>query len=82
MRETKRCATKIRTKAVGGAIFGHFSNFDKGRLVVDDVVISSVAVEYLGIDVFAKCVDYRLNNVRIIRLYGRPEPLHALLCSI
>ena len=44
-RANKRRTAKIRPKAVGGGIFGRFSNFDQCRPEVADDVISSVAVD-------------------------------------
>ena len=41
--QAKRSTIKIRPKAVGGGIFSCF--FSEGRPVVDDDVISSVAVD-------------------------------------
>ena len=44
--QAKRRTTKIRHKAVGGGIFDcFFSNFEKCRPEVADVVVSGVAVE-------------------------------------
>ena len=45
-------------------------------------VISGVAVAFVGVDVRGKFGDFRLNSGRIIRLFGRPYPFYALLCSI
>ena len=46
-------------------------------------VISDVAVDWVGMDVPATFGDSGLNSGRIILLFGRPDPLYALLlCSI
>ena len=51
MGQAKRHDTKIRPKAVGGGIFGRFSNFDLYRTEVADDVITGVAVQQVGMDV-------------------------------
>ena len=59
-----------------------FSNFDKCRPEVAGDVISGAALVYVRVDVRAKFGDSRLNNGRIIRLFGRPDSFYALLGSI
>ena len=44
----------IRPDAVGGGIFGRFSNFYKCRPEVAGDIISGVAVDYVDPDVFCK----------------------------
>ena len=64
--QAKRCATQIRPKAVGGGIFGHFSNFDKCRLEVAGDVISD---KPMGPDVLnnhVKFGDHHNNRSREI----------------
>ena len=53
MGQAKRHVTKIRPKAVGGGMFGHFSNFGKCQSEVAGDVISGVAIDYVGADVRA-----------------------------
>ena len=72
---------EIRPKAVGCCIFSRFSNFYKCRPEVAGDVISGVALEHVGMDVHAKCGESMLISGRIIRLFGRADPLYALLCS-
>ena len=45
MGQAKRRATQIRPRAVGGDIFGRFSNFDKCRQEVAGDVVSGLAVD-------------------------------------
>ena len=80
--QAKHCDINARPKAVGDEIFGRFSNVDKCRPEVADDVIARAAVGGLGLDVRAKFDDPRLNNYRIIRLFGRLHPFYAQLCSI
>ena len=51
MGQAKYRATKIRFKAVGGGIFGRFTNFDKCRSEVAGDVISGVAVDSVWMSV-------------------------------
>ena len=76
MEQAKRCATQIRPtcKVVKGGIFGRPED------AAD--VISTVAVDYVDVDLRVKSGDYALNSGRIIRIFVRPRPFHALLCSI
>ena len=71
---------EIRPKAVGGGIFGRFSNFDKCRLEVAGDVIPGEVVEYVSTDVVAKVGDSKLNTGRIIRPFV--GPFLRSLCSI
>ena len=65
----KRRTTKIRSKAIGGGIFGcFFSNFDKCRPEVADDFKSNVAVQQFGMDVCMKFSNSTLNRGLIIRL--------------
>ena len=66
---SRRC-TKIRPKAVGGGIFGRFSNFEKCRSEAADDIMSNVAVDYVGVDVRSKFGDSMLNGGLIIRLFS------------
>ena len=68
-------------KAVACGIFGRSSNFDKCQPEVAGNVISGVAVDFVGSDVRAKCSVSRLENDRIIRLFGRSDPFYAILYS-
>ena len=82
MGQAKCNTTKIRPKAVGGAIFGRFSNFDKCRSEVAGDVISGVAVDKVGMDVRATFGESGLNSGRIFWT-APPDPFYAsLLCSI
>ena len=63
--------SEIRAKAIGGGILDSFSNFDKCRSEVAGDVISSVAIEYVGMDIHVKFCDSRLNNGQTIRLFGQ-----------
>ena len=81
MRQTKRRAAKIRPKAVGSSIIGHFLNFDKCQLEVSGDVISGVAVYYVGMDVRATFGESGLNIGQIILLFGWPDPCYASLVS-
>ena len=64
------------------AAFSAIFEPDKCRPEASGDVISGVAVEYVGTDVHGSFGDYRLNGGRIIRLFVRPDPFCALLCSI
>ena len=64
--QAKCRATKIRPKAVGSGIFGRFPNFDNCPSEVAGDIISSVAVDYVSVDVRATFGEYRLNIGRII----------------
>ena len=57
-------------KAVGCGNFGRFSNFD-----------NSGALDNGSMDIPEKFRDFRLNSGRMIRLFDRPNPFYALLCS-
>ena len=59
-----------------------FKNFEKCLPEVADDAISGVAVDQRGMDVRVKLGYSRLNSGRIIRLFGQPDPLYALSCSI
>ena len=59
-------ATEIRPKAVGGGIFGRFSNIDECRSEVAGDVISGMAVDYVGLDVRATSGGSGLNSGRNI----------------
>ena len=52
-----------------------FFIFDKSRPEVPGDVISGVAIDSVGVDVHVKFSAHRLNSGRIIRLFGRPDPL-------
>ena len=78
--QAKRRTTKTSDSAFSAA----FSNFDRCRPEVADVVISSVAVEQVGLDVHAKVGHYTLNMGLIIRLvagWSRFTHLHAVFNS-
>ena len=62
-------------------MFGRFSNFDKCRPEAAGGVISGRALDDVCTDVSAGFGDSRLNSARIIRLFVRPDPFCALLCS-
>ena len=64
--QAKRRTTKIRRNAVAAGIFDCFSNFDKCRLEVTDDAISSVTVEYVGMDVRATFDEHGLKSGQII----------------
>ena len=64
--QAKRRATQIRPKAVGGGIFGSFSNFGKCRSEEAGKVISGLAAEWVGTDVRATCGECGLNSGRNI----------------
>ena len=66
MGQGKRRGTKIRPKAVGIDILGHFQNFDKCQSEVAGDVISGVAVDYVGMDVRSTFGESELNSGRII----------------
>ena len=74
--QAKRRATKNRPKAIGGGIFGRFSNLVKCRPEVAGEVISGVTVSRV---VVTKLGDSRLNGGRIIRLCGRGGPVFRTL---
>ena len=57
-------------------------NFHKCRPEVADDVISSAAIDLVGVDVRVKFSDSGLNGGRISLLFGRPDPFNAFLCSI
>ena len=59
---------EIRPKAVGGGIFGRFSNFDKCRPEATSDVISGARLKYVDMDVRAKFSDSRLNRSRDIHI--------------
>ena len=59
-----------------------YSNFEIFRPEVAGDAISMLAVDYAGMDVYIKFGDSTLNNSQIIRLFFRPHPFYALLCSI
>ena len=64
---------------------GRSSNFDKCRPELAGEVISDATLAYVGVDDRAKFGDSMLNSGRIngiIRLFGRPDPFYAPLCSI
>ena len=49
--QAKRRATQVRPKAVGGAILGHFLNFDKSRLKeAGDVISGRIMGSYVPDD--------------------------------
>ena len=66
VRQAKRCATKIRPKAVGSRIFGCFPNFDKCRSEVAGDVMFDVAVLYVSVDVRSTFGESGLNSGQII----------------
>ena len=77
----KRCATKIRHKAVGGGILDLFLNFEKCRPEVADDVISGLVVEYVCMDSRLKLGDSTLNIGRIILNFaGRTSFTH--FCAV
>ena len=80
--QANRRATKIRPKAVGSSIFGCFPSFDKCRSEVAGDVISSVAVEYIGMDVRVTFGESGLNSGRIIGLFEGPYPFYARSCPV
>ena len=70
---------EIRPKAISCSIFSRFSNFDKCR---PEVAGDGAALNDVGVDVHPKLGDSRLNNGRITRLFGHPDPFYAFLYSI
>ena len=66
VRQAKRRAAKIRPRAVGGGVFGRFSNIDKYRSEVAGDIISGAAIDYVGTDVCATCSGSGLNSGRNI----------------
>ena len=64
----KRRATQIRPKAVGGAIFGPFSNVSNFRPDVHSDVVSVEVVEATGLKVRVKLGESRSNRSRDMRL--------------
>ena len=82
MGQAKCRSAKIGLKAIRGDIFVHFSNFDICWREVADDALTSMAVEYIGIDDHEKFGDSALNSGRIITLLICPDPFYALLCSI
>ena len=73
---------EIRPKAIGCCIFEHLCNFDKCRLEVACDVISGVAVDKVGLGVYARFGDSRLNSSRIIRVIALPDPFFAHFCAV
>ena len=63
---TKWRATKIRPKVVKGDIFYRFFNFDKCRLEVAGDIVSSAAVDEVGLDFGVKFGDSMSNRSRDI----------------
>ena len=64
MRQAKRRAPKIRSKAVRSCIFGRFSNFDKCRSEVAGDVKSGVVIDPTGVKALVKFGDSRSNRSR------------------
>ena len=64
--QAKRSATEIRPKSVASGIFGRVANCDKCRSEVAGDVLSSVAVDYVTMDVHATFGESALNSGRII----------------
>ena len=62
MGQAKRCAAKIRPKAVRGGLSGRFSNFGKCRSEVAGDVISGVVVDPTGVKVPVKVGDSMPNR--------------------
>ena len=65
-----------------GGIFGRFSNFKKCRLEVAGDVISSVAVDYVGMDVGATFGESGLNTCRIILLLAGRTRFTRHFCAV
>ena len=70
---------KFDSKAVGGGISAVFSNFEKCRPGVADAVISSVALDQVGMDVRVKFGDSTLNRGLIIRRNAKAFSLNAIV---
>ena len=68
------CTTKIRPRAVRGGICDRLKKFDRCQLKVAGDVISSAAVDYIGMDFDIKFGDSKPSTGRIIWLFA--------LCSI
>ena len=72
----------MQTKPSDAAfIFGRFSNFDKCQPEVAGDVMSSTALDYVGMDVPASFGDSQSNSGRIIRPFVRPDPF-AHFCAV
>ena len=79
--QAKRRATKICPKRSKAAFSVAFSNFDKCPQEVAGDVIPGAALVDVGMDVRVIFSDFRLNSGQVIRLFDRPDPFYALLCS-
>ena len=79
MGQEKRRVTKIRRPKAGQS--GTSIN-DKCRPEVAGDVISGMVVEYANLNDCAQFGGSRLNSIQIIRIFDRPDPFYALLCSI
>ena len=74
--------TEIPPIPVGGGIAAVFSSFDKCRSDVDSDVISSAAVDLVGVDVSVNFGASGLKKWPNYSILCRPHPFHVLLCSI
>ena len=62
MEQVKRRATEMRSKAVGGGIFGFFPNVDNFRPEAVSDVITSVVVDLTGMKALVEFGDSSSNR--------------------